>query len=198
MSLIRRGRLRAGTQALVMLLLALTGVVLTSMPAHACSCVRQTFKDQSTAADVVFTGVVDAVSAPSGGAVSYDITADRVFKGELTYPVVTVTSPAGGAACGLGDLPADRPYVFLVAQAGSTFSADSCGGTAPVSARTEEQVGRLLGAGRPVTPPAPESATYTRVEESAPTSLARLAAPGAALVILGLLGLMVVRRLGRR
>ena len=199
MSLIRRVRPAAGRQALVVMLLATGGVFLTQLPAHACTCVQQTFSDQTAAADVVFTGVVDSVSAPSGGTITYAVTADRVFKGRLGGEAVAVTSPAQPAACGLGELPSDRPYVFLVSRSGTSYTAESCGGSAPVSADVGERVGRLLGEGEPVEPPAPpQSATYTKVEGAEPTSLARLAAPGAALVIVGLLGLMVVRRLGRR
>jgi hypothetical protein len=199
MSLIRRARPTGGRQALVVLLLALSGVFVTQPPAHACTCTQQTFSDQTAAADVVFTGVVDSISAPSGGTITYSVTADRVFKGGLGGEVVAVTSPAQAAACGLGELPSDRPYVFLVNRSGTSYTAESCGGTAPVSTDMNERVGRLLGQGDPVqvaTPP--ESATYTKVEESPPTPLERLAAPGAALVIIGLLGLMVVRRLGNR
>ena len=181
-----------------MLLLAFAGVVLSQVPAHACSCVPQTFKDQTAAADAVFTGSVDSVSPPSGGDVTYEVTADRAYKGELPGRTVTLTSPAGAASCGLGELRTDRPHVFLVARAGTTYSADSCGGTAPVSTKVDERLTRLLGQGRPVQDSPPESATYTRLETSAPPPLERLAAPGAALVIIGLLGLMVVRRLGRR
>ncbi len=181
------------------MLLALSGVVLTQLPAHACTCIQQTFADQVDAADVIFTGSVVSISPPAEGTVTYDVTADRVFKGGLGGAAATITSPAQTGACGLGELPTDRPYVFLVTRSGTAFTAESCGGTAAVSAKMNERVGRLLGQGEPVaTSTAPESATYTRVEDAAPTELARLAAPGAALVIIGLLGLMVVRRIGRR
>ena len=197
MSPIRR-RLWAGSQGLVLLVLAFTGVVVSQVPAHACSCVAQTFKDQSAAADAVFTGSVDSVSEPSGSEVTYEVTADRAYKGELPGRSVTVTSRTDSASCGLGDLETDRPHVFLVARSGDSFSADSCSGTAPVSAKVDERLTRLLGRGTPVPESPPASATYTPLETSAPPPLERLAAPGAALVIIGLLGLVVVRRLGRR
>ena len=198
MSFPRRAR-AAGRHALVVLLLALSGVFVTQLPAHACTCTQQTFSDQTAAADVIFTGVVDSVSAPSEGTITYAVTADRVFKGGLGGEVVAVTSPAQPAACGLGQLPAGQAYVFLVNRSGTAYTAESCGGTALVSAAVSERVGRVLGQGEPVQSASPpESASYTKVEESGPTALARLAAPGAALVIIGLLGLVVVRRLGRR
>ena len=185
-------------RALVVLFLALSGIVLTQLPAHACTCIQQTFADQIAAADVIFTGSVDSTSPPSEGNVTYAVTAERIFKGGLGSSAVTLSSPAQAGQCGLGELPADRPYVFLVSRSGTAYTAESCGGTAPISAKVDERIGRLLGRGELVAAPTlPQSATYTKVEEVAPTSLARLASPGGALVIIGLLGLMVVRRLGR-
>ena len=78
-------------------------------------------------------------------------------------------------------------------------SADSgAGGTVPVDAEVVDKVVRLLGEGRDPVPPVPESAEFTPVETGEPTTLARAAAPGLALVLIGLLGLVVVRGLGRR
>jgi hypothetical protein len=63
-----------------------------------------------------------------------------------------------------------------------------------------KKVERVLGDGHtPTTPePAPEKAVFTLVDDAEPPALSRIAAPGVALVLAGLLGFFVVRRLGAR
>ena len=89
---------------LVTLLLALSSVVLTQMPAHACSCVKNdTVQKQVKRADVVFAGRFNDGS----------FAADTLWKGDLVSKDVRVLSP--GKSCGL-DLKADRRYlVFALA-----------------------------------------------------------------------------------
>ena len=189
---------------LAALFLAGSGVVLAQLPAHACSCVSTPTQVQSKRADDVFSGTVtDATSTKSGRRVTtwtYDVAVERIYKGDVATSTVQVTSQGGGkgSSCGLGRLPADKSYVFFAQAAGSELSADVCGGTAPASGRLEKLVERVLGDGHtPAAPePAPEKAVFTRVVDASPTALSRLAAPGVALVLAGLLGLFVARRLG--
>ena len=186
---------------LVALMLACSGVVLTQVPAHACTCADASVKQLTNRADAVFSGVLVDTSKGTFGkkdrkATIYDVTADMVFKGDLAQAEVEVAS-ARGTSCGLGKLPADRRYLFFVDERGGGYVTDQCSGTARAGAQLTTQVENVLGKGTDLTPretPEPVTVEFTRVADAEPETMTRLAAPGAALVLLGLLGLFVVRR----
>lgn len=181
------------------LLLACTGLVLSvSAPASAaCTCKQGQLSQQVTRADVVFIGTIDAVGTTAGGGHTYTITASRTYQG--TPERSTLVESAGGAsACGLGALQVGQTYLWLATGTASPYQADSCGGTTVANPTKVQKVEALLGQGTAVEPPPPPEAVLTRVEDSPPMRLARMAAPGAAAVLVGLLGLGVVRRLSRR
>lgn len=191
------GRVLAPTRRLlVALLLAFSGVVLTQMPAHACRCATQSLDKDAARADVVFSGVLADASSGKQRTV-LDVRADTLYKGDLTMSEVEVVSDAG--SCTLTDLKADTSYVFFVVEDGGDLVADQCGGTAKASDRFTGKVERLLGPGEALDAPEPEqqAAEFTLVEGAEPETFTRLAAPGAALVLVGLLGLFVVRRRAR-
>jgi len=190
---------------LIALLLACPAIVLSQMSAHAaCSCKPGNVQHSAQAADAVFSGVLQSQStAPVGtdGAreTTYDIEAETVYKGDVRTADVVVTSPQNG--CRLGKLEADRRYVFFVTMDGASFTTNRCGGTDLATAALLGKVERFLGTGSQIggTPePEVEAAVFTKVDDAEPDSLTRLAAPGAALVIVGLLGLVFVRLRSRR
>ena len=154
-------------------------------------------------ASAVFTGTVTDVSVarPQGrkpATATYDVQVETVFKGSISTETVQVTSSRTSRACERLILDPDRTYVFFVENDRSSLTADTCGGTRAASARLVAGVRQLLGEGRPPVPAQPEQAVFTRVADAEPPTLTRTAAPGIALVLAGLLGLVVVRRVGSR
>jgi hypothetical protein len=185
---------------LIALLLACPAIVLTQMSAHAaCSCKPGNVQQSAQRADAVFSGLLQNQSTGATGTdgareTTYEIEAETAYKGDIRTADVVVTSPKN--PCGLGKLVTDRKYVFFVTMDGAAFTTDRCGGTAPADPALVQKVERVLGTGSELgvtTPPPAEAAEFTKVDDAEPESLARLAAPGAALVIIGLLGLVLVR-----
>jgi hypothetical protein len=190
---------------LVLVVVALTTVIVSDASAHAaCRCKDLSLPQQVNNAGAVFSGTLTMASGPTTSGdrqtMSYDVKVDRVYKGDITSPRVTVKSDASEAACGLTGMTADTRYLFFVrvseADAADLF-ANSCGGTGPAKSARTQKIVALLGPGSTPNPPTPEEATFTPVAGAEPATLTRLAAPGAAMVVVGLLGLMVFGALGR-
>ena len=179
---------------LAALLLAGGAVAATDAPALACPGGRQSLALQTKRADDVFVGVVEERSERAR-TVEYAVRVERIYKGDLDAADATVTTLARARACGLPDLNPGASYVFLTT--GADLEITSTGGTAPATDTLVARVERLLGAGRAAQPPEPVEADFT-VVGGEPASFERLAAPGAALVLVGLLGLLLVAGLGRR
>jgi hypothetical protein len=184
-------------------LLAGAGIVLVQPPAQAvCRCEQAGTRALAANADAVFTGTLRDRSRVRSGdrpATAYSVQAGVVYKGAVTTADVEVVSPAND--CSLRGLRTNEEYVFFVTARGSELRADRCGGTARATGSLVRTVERELGEGTRVDP-APEAegaqAVFTPVADAQPESLTRLAAPGAALVLIGLLGLLLVRRAGAR
>jgi hypothetical protein len=179
--------------------LALTGSVLAVGTAPA---VAGTASDAKHAS-AVFTGTVTRATttpakrhAPS--ATTADVEVKRVYKGAIATTTVRVGSTRTSRDCARVRLREHREYVFFVSGDGSDLTTDGCSGTRRADRPTLARVEGVLGDGRPPVPPRPEQAVFSRVVDAEPPTLTRMAAPGIALVIVGLLGLVVVRRLGAR
>ena len=136
--------------------------------------------------------------AERGSYFLHDVTVTQVYKGEIDTETVQVRSEKVRKECSLGELDPGVEYMFFVVSAGDPWIAASGGGTTVADAELVDKVVRLLGDGRDPVPPPPETAEFTPVDTDDPTTLSRAAAPGLALVLIGLLGLIVVRGLGRR
>lgn len=186
---------------LPVMVIACAGVVMAQAPAHAaCRCITSDVRGDLDRADAVFGGVVVDSSGTSGGSKSdfatYQIEADTLYTGDVRTSRVEVRSRNDD--CALGELEADRRYVFFVTEEGSELRTDRCSGTTASSSRLVRQIEQEVGEGAPLgrsnEPQEPVTVEFTRVSDAEPDSLTRMAAPGAALVLVGLLGLLVVRR----
>jgi hypothetical protein len=167
-------------------------------PVHA-QCRQPSLNKQIKQADVVFRGVVDKVRPVKGNGVhrtrTYKVRADRVYKSSLVTDSVVVTAEVG-ATCPPPTLAHGKRYIFFVTENGSRLMATPA--TARATKKLTAQVVAKLGSGAQPQPAPPANAEFTKVSGATPQALSRLLAPGAALLILSLLGLLVVGRLGRR
>ncbi len=183
---------------LLALVLACSGLVLTQLPAQACACSPvSNIRIQARDADVVFSGVL--VEQASGRKRdTYTLDVERIYQGRVDDTPVDVVSTARNT-CGLGRLKLDRAYLVFASQSAVRLASDQCTGTGRASPAYVADVERVLGPGAAIPkppPPGQEPAApeYTRVEDAEPTQFTRLAAPGGALVLVGLLGLILFRK----
>jgi hypothetical protein len=175
-------------------------------PAHAAKphkkvpvCESVTVRQSTKAAMAVFSGTVtDVQRSPRtdglpGALYTQTVTVDLVYQGQVSTETVQVLTDRNQAGCSLGALTKDSEYMFFVTGTGQPWVATGTSGTRALTDSVTAKVADLLGPGKPPIEPTPEAATFTTVDHSEPRTLARAAAPGAALMIVGLLGLGVVR-----
>jgi hypothetical protein len=191
--------------------LAAFAVLGVGLPAHAAkpakrapACPPVTVRDSTKAAMAVFSGTVtdvqrsDRTDGVPGALYTQTVTVDLVYQGKIDTETVTVQTDRNRTACSLGALAVGTEYMFFVTGTGDPWVAGGTSGTRISNETVVAQVVRLLGEGKPTTQPPPEPAQFTPVDTSEPQSFSRLAAPGGALVLVGLLGLLVVRGMSRR
>lgn len=167
------------------------------------ACPPTTVKQDIAASDAVFRGVVSRVRKVQGSGThrtrDYRATTDRIYKGSLVTDKVVVTARVGSTAsrpCTLPTLTKGARYIFFATEHGARLLATT--GTARATHQLTRKVVKRLGDGKQPTPQPPATAKFTTVADANPPALSRLLAPGAALLIVSLLGLLVVGRLGRR
>lgn len=175
--------------------LATAGSGVAAAPAK---CPTPTLAKEVKQADVVFRGMVDKARPVKGKGKqrfrTYKVKADRVYQGSLVTDAVVVTA-AVGTKCPPPRLRPGQRYIFFATEQGSRLISTRA--TSKATSRLTRKVVAKLGDGVQPQPGAPVRATFTKVAGAAPPSLSRVLAPGAALLIISLLGLLVVGRLGR-
>lgn len=145
------------------------------------------------ASDAVFHGRV--VGGPVAGAHGqrYRIEVEVPFKGAARDQVAVVRSDG---PCRTGKLVTGENYVFFADKKGTSWVAD---GARPTVRKYTEKLNtrlhRLVGSTGPATS---AQVTFGQPMADAPRSFSRVAAPGAALAVIGLVGLVLVGWLSRR
>jgi hypothetical protein len=179
------------------------GALLSGAPAQAAlapaSCPHPTLAKQVKQADVVFRGKVSKARPVKGKGThrlrTYKVKADRVYQSSLVTDSVVVTAEVG-KPCPPPTLVQGKRYIFFVTEHGPRLLATAA--TAKATPKLTRQVVAKLGDGVQPQPAPPATAEFTKVADASPPRLSRLLAPGAALLIVSLLGLVVVGRLARR
>jgi hypothetical protein len=188
------------------LVLAAFSVSLVQAPANACKCVKQKVAVSARAADAVFSGVVQRTST-ANQIKRYNVTVQRIYKGQVPDVELTVRGGTTTAACGVGSIPAGRRMMFFAVSDDHGLRTTACTGTAPASRAFTASVERVLGVGEkptvaPTDPPggsgeSQSSATRTSLGVSEAPPLVNLLVPAAALMLLGLGAIWLARRLAR-
>jgi hypothetical protein len=180
----------------------LVGGALLTAPAAAAParpCAPKTLKKEIKQADVVFRGRVDRARPVRGKGDSrtrtYQVTADRVYQSSLVTDRVRVTAELG-ATCRPPRLSEGKRYIFFVTEQGSRLVSTPA--TARASHHLTTKVEAKLGSGKAPHSAPPADPEFSKVADAAPPQLSRLLAPGAAVLVLSLLGLFVVSRVSRR
>lgn len=133
----------------------------------------------------------------------YAVDVEAAFRGIVDEDsrdiVVTVTI---GARASAPEIRLGRTYLFFVDELGAQLIAEPCTGVVTLPGRSgglDADTEALLTATLDPAAPSAVTPTLEQVEgaDEDPPALSRMLAPGGALALIGLLGLMLVSRLGR-
>lgn len=159
---------------------------------------RQAVHRTRAAVDEVFEGQVTLPARASArGDLRLRVDVLATWKGTVR-PETTVIVDFRPGACRTWTLAhrVHEEYLFFVTRT-ATGGLAAAGNEPRVVAHTAALV-QLLGAATGGTQPPPAAVTFTPTGLSGPRPFLKVAAPGIALLIIGLLGLIVVNRIGRR
>ena len=156
----------------------------------------------------IFTGVVIArLPQKRGDQVPlYRVRVDEVIKGRLQRDATaTVTRAAAFANCEYARLQPNRTQLvlFQLTADGSALVATECSDAGPADPKLLRELRQQVKAEEeeqnPPPPPAePDPVVYRDLGVDDPRPVPRAAAPGLAIVIVGVLGLLLTGRLSRR
>ncbi|MEV5000166.1 hypothetical protein [Nocardioides sp. LML1-1-1.1] len=133
----------------------------------------------------------------AGRAVRHEVLVEDALTGDLHpgEPVRVVFSVVGGKQT---QLRLNASYVFFTTGATATLRADGCDGYTSARGLTAVTVDTLRDALTPDTTPAEAKLSAPAGGSDGPPELGRVVAPGAAVGLVGILGLVLLSRVGRR
>ncbi len=161
---------------------------------------------RAAAADDVFVGRVDAAAPVTGsGRVGYGVTVERSWLGDVPkgqQAAVTIDWPVGAQP----GVTQGASYLFFTKDTVDGIVADPCGGavllpkglTPKVAAMLEQYLASVEPPPAPEPTPEPVSFHPPADPLGDPPQISRVLASGGAISLIGLLGLLLVSRLGRR
>jgi hypothetical protein len=123
--------------AILVAVLACSALVARAPSAWSCTCQPRPARATIATSDAVFVGHVLTTESVDGSDVTATIAVAEVYKGEVTA-TASVTTPAGGNACGVDLIPGAR-YAFFGKARDGAFRVDGCS--------TTDDVTVLAGAG---------------------------------------------------
>lgn len=203
---------RAALLAVPVALVALPGAAAASASALPADCTpvditnEAALDQRAAAADDVFVGRVDAAAPVTGsGRVGYGVTVQRAWLGDVAkgqQAAVTIDWPVGtppGVAQGTS-------YLFFTNDTVDGIVADACDGTVPLpkgltpklAATLEQYLATVEPPPLPTPTPAPVTFHQPTDPLGEPPEIGRVLASGGAISLIGVLGLLLVSRLGRR